>query len=84
MTEKSVFREAWSPELTSQSYPTGSEICRFWHIKTRGRKIAIENIFLPHSSAHWGDLIEQIKKSVIYTLMMLFLNYLEFYYFLRD
>ena len=41
MTEKSVFREAWSPELTSQSFP-----------------------------AHWGDLIEQMKKNltVIYTL----------------
>ena len=66
----SVFREAWSPELTSQSfpvscfgaavlYPTGSEIWCFWHIKTRGRKIAIEKKNL---SAHWGDLIEQIKK----------------------
>ena len=74
MTEKSVFREAWSPELTSQSYPTGSEICRFWHIKTRGRKIAIEKIVLLHLSAHWGDLIEQIKKSVIYTLRILVFN----------
>ena len=57
MTEKSVFREAWSPEMTSQSFPvscfwfhgfvpTGSEIWRFWHIKTRGRKIAIERSFL--------------------------------------
>ena len=43
-------------------YPTGSEIWRFWHIKTRGRKIAIEKYFLLHLSAHWGDLIEQIKK----------------------
>ena len=37
--------------------------------KSRGRKIAIEKISLLHLSAHWGDLIEQIKKkSVIYTL----------------
>ena len=42
-TEKSVFQ---SPEMTSQSfpvscvsYPTGSEISRFWYIKTQGRKI---------------------------------------------
>ena len=50
-------------------YPTRSEIWRFWHIKTWGRKIAIEKFFLLHLSAHWGDLIEQIKKkSVIYTL----------------
>ena len=53
MIEKSVFREASSPEMTSQSfpascfglavlYPTGSEISRFWYVKTRGRKIAIE------------------------------------------
>ena len=26
-------------------YPTGSEIWRFWYIKTRGRKIAIEKFF---------------------------------------
>ena len=31
--------------------------------------MAIEKIFLLHLSAHWGDLIEQIKKSVIYTLI---------------
>ena len=66
--EKSVFREAWSPELTSQSFPvpcfwcrgfvpTGSEIWCFWYIKTRERKIAIEKTFLLHLSAHWGDLI---------------------------
>ena len=28
----------------------------------------MEKTFLLHLSAHWGDLIEQIKKSVIYTL----------------
>ena len=73
-SEKSVFREAWSPEYwhhnRSQSpvfglvvlYPTGSEICYFWYIKTRERKIAMEKTFLLHLVAHWGDLIEQIKK----------------------
>ena len=57
VTKKSVFFfEAWSPEMShnrSQSpvfglavlYPTGSEIWRFWYIKTRGRKIAIEKFF---------------------------------------
>ena len=49
-------------------YPTGSEISRFWYIKTRGRKIAIEKFTLLYIQVHWGDLIEQIKKSVIYTL----------------
>ena len=28
----------------------------------------MEKPFLLHFSAHWGDLIEQIKKSDIYTL----------------
>ena len=67
MTEKSVFCEAWSPELATQLflvswfgvavlYPTGSEIWRFWHVKTQGRKIAIDKIFLLHLSADWGDL----------------------------
>ena len=28
MTEKSVFREAWSPELTSQSFPVSCFWCR--------------------------------------------------------
>ena len=73
LTNKSVFREAWSPELTSQSFPVscfwsrGFVPHRKWnltllHIKTRGRKIAMENFILPRLSVHWGDLIEQIKK----------------------
>ena len=72
-SEKSVFREASSQSWRhdrSQSpvfglavlYPTGSEIWCFWYIKARERKIAMEKFFLLHSSAHWGDLIEQIKK----------------------
>ena len=43
-------------------YPTGSEIWCFWYIKTWERKIAMEKTFLLHLSAHWGDLIEQLKK----------------------
>ena len=43
-------------------YPTGSEISRFWYIKTRERKIAIEIFSLLYIPVHWGDLIEQIKK----------------------
>ena len=74
MLEKSVFCEAWSREIPQSPvfclvilYPTGSEICRFWYIKTRERKIAIEKNFCLYLSVHWGDLIEH-KKSVIYTL----------------
>ena len=33
-------------------YPTGSEIWRFWYIKTRGRKIAIKKK-LPYLSVQW-------------------------------
>ena len=73
MTEKSVFRETWSPEMTSQSfpvswfglavlYPTGSEIWRSWYIKTRGRKIAID-FFLLYLSVHWGNLISRANKN---------------------
>ena len=43
-------------------YPTRSEISRFWYIKTRGRKIAIEFFFLPFLLVHCGDLTEQRKK----------------------
>ena len=56
MSEKSVFAKLevlkWC-HIRSQSpvfclvilYPTGSEIWRFWYIKTGGRKIAIEKFF---------------------------------------
>ena len=72
MTEKSVFREGWSPEMTSQSFPVSCFWSRgfvqFWCIKTRVRKIAIESFSLLYISVHW-DLMEQItKKSVTYTL----------------
>ena len=79
MTEKSVFREAWSPELTSQSFPVSCFWCRGFvsyrklnltllaHQNT-GKENPYRKIFLPHLSANWGDLIEQIKKSLSYTL----------------
>ena len=52
-------------------YPTGSEIWRLWHIKTRGRKIAIEKISLLHLSSTLGRFNRANKKrSVIYTLMI--------------
>ena len=79
MTEKSVFRKAWSPELTSQSFPVSRFWCRGfvphrkWNLtllahQNTGKENRYRNFFLLHLSAHWGDLIEQIKKkSVIYT-----------------
>ena len=81
MNEKSVFREAWSPELTSQSFPVSCFWCPGFvpHRKKNLTLLAHRNTgkenryrkkFLLHLSAHWGDLIEQIKKSVIYTLSM--------------
>ena len=33
-----------------------------------GKENRYRNFFLLYLSVHWGDLIEQIKKSVIYTL----------------
>ena len=52
MTEKS-FQSQSAVFGVAVLYPTGSEIWRFWYIKTRWRKIAIEKIFLLHLSAHW-------------------------------
>ena len=70
MTEKSVFREAWSPELTSQSFPV-SCFCTPPEVKFDVfgiSKIAIEKHFLLYLSLHWGDLIEQNKKNLSYIL----------------
>ena len=79
MAEKSVFREAWSPELTSQSFPVSCFLSRGF-VPHRKRNLMLllhqntgmENrygkTFLLHLSAHWGDLIEQIKKSLSNTL----------------
>ena len=52
-------------------YPTRSEISRFWYIKTRGRKIAIEFFFLAILiSTLWRSYRAKKKKnSVIYILI---------------
>ena len=79
MTEKSVFREAWSPELTSQSFPVFCFWCRGFvpHRKGNLTLLAHQNTgkenrnqknFFATLLAHWGDLIEQIKKRLSYTL----------------
>ena len=78
MTEKSVFGDAWSPELTSQSFPVsffwsrGFVPHRKWnlmllvHQNTGKENRYRKSLYL---SVQWRDLIEQIKKkSVIYTL----------------
>ena len=81
MIEKSVFREAWSPEMTSQSFPvscfrsrgfepTGSEIWRFWYIKTRGRKIAIKIFFFAVHISTLRRFNRAKKESVLYTLTL--------------
>ena len=50
--------------------PTGSEIWRFWFIKTPGRKIDIKIFVLLFLSVYCGDFIDQTKKkSVIYALI---------------
>ena len=79
MTKKSVCREAWSPEMTSQTFP----VCSFWspgfvpHRKwnltllvhqNTGKENRYRNFFLLYLSVHWGDLIEQINKNLSYTL----------------
>ena len=74
MTEKSDYREAWSPELTSQSFPVSCFWCRGfvphrkWNLtllahKNTGKENRYRNFFLLHLSAHWGDLVEQIKRN---------------------
>ena len=82
MTEKSVFREASSPELTSQSFPISCFWCRGfvphrkWNLtllahQNTGKENRYRQKNLLHLPAHWGDLIEQIEKSVIYTLSVI-------------
>ena len=79
MTEKSVFREALSPELTSQSFPVpcflsrGFVSHRKWNLmllvhQNTGKENRYGKTFLLYLSKHWRDLIEQIKKSLSYTL----------------
>ena len=75
MSEKSVFPEILSPEMTSPSfpvscfglavlYPTRSEILRFWY-----KQIAIDNFFAILISTLWRFYrANKLKKPVIYTL----------------
>ena len=78
-SEKSVFREAWSPEMTLQSfpvprfglavlYPTGSEIWCIWYIKARERKIAMEKNFFAVFIITLGRFDRANKKSLSHTL----------------
>ena len=73
MSEKYVLREAWSPEMTSQSFSVSCFWSRgfvphwkwnltLWYIKTRGRKITIAKFLLLYITVHWEDLIQQINK----------------------
>ena len=81
MSEKSVFREAWSPEMMSRSFPVscfwsrGFVPHRKWNLtllvhQNTGKENCYQKFFLAIliGTVHWRDLIEQIKKSVIYTL----------------
>ena len=73
MTKKSVFREAWSPELTSQSFPVSCFWCRGFvpHRKWNLTLLAHQNtgkenryrkkVFATLIST-LGDLIKEIKK----------------------
>ena len=73
------FCEAWSPEMTSQSFPVScflvSQFCTPLEVKfdafgtlKHGEGKSLSKNFLLYLSAHWGDLIEQIKKNLSYTL----------------
>ena len=80
MSEKSVFHEVSSPEMTWQSFP----VFWFWsrvfvpHRKRNFTFLVRQNTgkenryrILFCYTVHWGDFIEQIKKkSVIYTLKL--------------
>ena len=78
MTEKSVFRAALSPEMTSQSfpvfcfglavlYPRGSETSRFWYIKIQERKSLSFFFFAILISTFWR-FYPANKKNLSYTL----------------
>ena len=73
MTEKSVFRETWSPKMTSQSFPVscfwsrGFSPHRTWNLtvlvhQNTGKENRSREFFWLYLSVHWGDLTEQIKK----------------------
>ena len=67
MLEKSVYHEACSPEMISNSFPVfcfwsrsfvphGSEISRFWYIKKQGRKIDIPIFYTCYTYQYIGEV----------------------------
>ena len=67
MSKRSVFREAWSPEMTSQSFPVsclyscGFVPHRKWNLtllvhQNTGKENRYRNFFLLYLPVHWGDL----------------------------
>ena len=80
MTEKSIFREAWSPELTSQSFPVSCFWCRGfvphrkWNLtllvhQNTGKENRYGKIFFATLISTLGRFNRaNKKKSVIYTL----------------
>ena len=80
MTEKSVFREAWSPELTSQSFPVSCFWChgfvpdRKWNLtllahQNTGKENRYRKKFFATLISTLGRFKQaNKKKSVIYTL----------------
>ena len=74
MTQKSVFREAWSPEMTSQSFPVswlwsgGFVPHRKWNLtllvhQNTGKENRCRKFFFAIHTVHWGDLIEQTSNN---------------------
>ena len=79
MTEKYVFREAWSPKLTSQSFPVSCFWCRGfvphrkWNLmllahQNTGKEIAIEKFFATLISTLGRFNRANKKKNLSYTL----------------
>ena len=62
--------------ITSQSFPISFDLAVFYPPEVKfhvfgtkhGEEKSLSNTFLLYLSVHCGDFIEQIKKSVIYTL----------------
>ena len=86
MTEKSVFREAWNPELTSQSFPVSCFWCRGfvphrkWNLtilahQNTGKENRYRQIFFAILISTLGRFNRANKnKSVIYTLRSSFMQ----------
>ena len=79
MTEKSVFREAWSPELTSQSFPVSCFWCRGfvphrkWNLtllahQNTGKKNHYRKNFFGTLISTLGRFNRTNKKNLSYTL----------------